>query len=167
MQLSDADLRVWMMDGKLTIKGFREENLTPNGYDLTIGEIVIPSAKASKKGSLKVPPKTWFLISTAEFVSLGRRLSGDIWIRTTWARKGIIPSFGKVDAGFEGNLTLSAFNASEQDVAISVGETFAQITFHELRAPPSLSYPERSGTYQGQEGVTLSKSSGRRRSGSG
>lgn len=165
MQLSDADIRIWMMDGKLAIEGFREENLTPNGYDLTVAELVLPDADAStKKGSLEIPPKTRFLVSTDEAVRLGPRVAGDLWLRTTWARQGVLPSFGKVDAGFEGTLTLSAFNASEQPLAIAVGDTFAQITFHEVRTQPEATYTERSGTYQGQTGVTPARSGDPKRS---
>jgi dCTP deaminase len=154
------------MDGKLRIEGFREDNLTPNGYDLTIGEVLVPSLDIDvKEGSVKVPPRTWFLVSTAEFLELGPRLTGDLWIRTTWARRGIIPAFGKVDAGFRGSLTLSALNASEEEVEIQVGDTFAQIIFSELRTSPSGTYGERSGTYQDQRGVTLSRSSDPGRSG--
>lgn len=165
MQLSDADIRVWMMDGKLAIEGFREENLTPNGYDLTVAELVLPDADTSKKkGSLEIPPKTRFLVSTGEAVRLGPRVAGDLWLRTTWARQGVLPSFGKVDAGFEGTLTLSAFNASEGPLSITVGDTFAQITFHEVRTRPDATYPESSGTYQGQSGVTRARSGDQRQS---
>lgn len=155
-----------MMDGKLQIEGFREENLTPNGYDLTVAEISLPATETSEtKGSLKVPPKTWFLVSTEETLGLGPRVVGDLWPRTTWARRGILPAFGKVDAGFEGTLTLSAFNASEKPLEIAVGDTFAQITFHELRTQPEATYAESSGTYQGQAGITPSRSTDRKRSG--
>lgn len=165
MQLSDADLRVWMMDGKLRIEGFREENLTPNGYDVTIGEVLIPSVgKPVRRGSVEVPPRTRFLVGTKESFELGPRLVADIWLRTTWARRGILASFGKVDAGFKGNLTLGGFNASEEEVEIAVGDTFAQVTFHELRSHPTSTYAERSGNYQGQVGITPPKPSGRRRS---
>ncbi len=155
-----------MMDGKLKIEGFREENLTPNGYDVTIAEVLIKGQKSPvKKGSVKVPPGTRFLIGTLEFFELGPRLVADIWLRTTWARQGVMSSFGKVDAGFRGNLTLGGFNASDEEVKLSVGDTFAQVTFHELRSAPSSTYGERSGNYQGQVGITPSKASGRRRSG--
>ncbi|MCJ2531501.1 MAG: dCTP deaminase [Candidatus Thermoplasmatota archaeon] len=168
MQLSDADVRVWMMDGKLQIKGFRDGNLTPNGYDLTIAELALPDADTSKtEGSLEIPPKTRFLVSTEEEVHLGPRVAGDLWLRTTWARQGVLPAFGKVDAGFEGTLTLLAYNASERPLEIAVGDTFAQITFHEVRSLPEATYAESSGTYQGQSGVTPARSPDRKRSGPG
>lgn len=166
MQLSDADVRLWLMDGKLRIEGFRQENLTPNGYDLTVAEVVLPSTQAAtKKGTVQVPPHTRFLVGTEEALALGPRVTGDLWLRTTWARRGVLPAFGKVDAGFEGTLTLSAFNASEDPLEIAVGDTFAQVTFHELRTRPEATYPESSGTYQGQAEVTPARSGDRRRSG--
>ena len=64
-------------------------------------------------------------------------------------------SFGKVDAGFEGTLTLSAFNSSDVDVVIPIGDRFAQIVFEWLDAPSEKVYAERSGNYQGQRGVRL------------
>lgn len=157
-----------MMDGKIQIEGFREENLTPNGYDLTVAELVLPDADTSAtKGSLEIPPKTRFLVSTEEAVLLGPLVTGDLWLRTTWARQGVLAAFGKVDAGFEGTLTLSAFNASDRPLKMAVGDTFAQITFHEVRTRPEATYAESSGTYQGQSGVTPARSRDRRRSGSG
>jgi deoxycytidine triphosphate deaminase len=45
-----------------------------------------------------------------------------------------------------------------------VGDTFAQITFHEVRTRPEATYPESSGTYQGQSGVTRARSEDQRRS---
>lgn len=156
------------MDGKLQIKGFRDGNLTPNGYDLTVAELALPDADTSKtEGSLEIPPKTRFLVSTEEEVHLGPRVTGDLWLRTTWARQGVLPAFGKVDAGFEGTLTLSAYNASERPLEIAVGDTFAQLTFHEVRSLPEATYAESSGTYQGQSGVTPARLPDRRRSGPG
>lgn len=152
----------------MRIEGFREQNLTPNGYDLTIAEVLLPDLDRSvKEGKAMIPSQTWFLVGTVEYLELSPLLAGDLWIRTTWARRGVVPSFGKVDAGFQGNLTLSAFNGSGKELALPIGETFAQVTFHLLRTPASGTYGERSGSYMGQRGVTLSKPSGRSRSGPG
>ena len=38
----------------------------------------------------------------------------------SWARKGIICSFGKIDSGFKGNLTLLGLNSSEDEVNIEL-----------------------------------------------
>lgn len=156
--LSDTDIKEYIKEGKLYIEPFSEENLTPNGYDLTIDEVYVPELKEKiKKGFAKVPCMRWFLISTKEYIKLGGEITGQLWVRTTYARKGVISSFGKVDAGFEGNLTLSSFNASDSGVKIKVGETFAQIVFERMENAPELLYEKRSGNYQGQKGVTQEK----------
>jgi len=78
-----------------------------------------------------------------------------LWLRTTWIRKGIIGAFGKIDAGFEGTLTLGAYNASDDVIEIPIGERFCQMVFETLHSSADKSYGERSGNYQGQTGVTL------------
>lgn len=153
MLLSDKEIVEAMIRKQISIEPFSRKNLTPNGYDLTIDEIMIPkTGEKIKEGKIKIPNLTPFLVSTKEYVKL-RDFSGSLWIRTSFARKGIIPSFGKVDVGFEGNLTLSAFNAGDE-IEISIGERFAQIVFERITKPEML-YFQRSGNYMGQRGVTL------------
>ena len=154
--LSDADIISFLEDKSLRIEGYSERNLTPNGYDVTIEEVLIPSTGLRcKQGVVSVPSNLWFVVATKEYFVLPSTLVGEIWIRTTWARKGILSSFGRIDAGFNGNLTFSAFNASSGDVEIPIGERFAQVVFSELRSPPKRTYEQRSGNYHGQRGITL------------
>jgi len=154
--LSDSDIIELLGQGALRIEGYDEKNLTPNGYDVTIEELWIPSTgERAREGIVRVPGNSWFVIGTKEYLVLPPNLVGEIWIRTTWVRKGILSSFGRIDAGFNGNLTFSAYNASKEPVEIPVGERFAQVVFEELRSPPRKTYSERSGNYQGQRGITL------------
>jgi len=154
--LSDADIARRLKDGTLRIEGYDDGNLTPNGYDVTIEEILVPSIGAKKRsGVVSIPGNSWFIIGTKEFFAFPSNLMGQIWIRTTWVRKGILSSFGIIDAGFNGNLTFSAYNASKEPVDVPIGERFAQVIFEELASPPTKNYAERSGNYQGQRGITL------------
>lgn len=154
--LSDSDIMKLIGSGEIVLQGFRPENLTPNGYDLTIGEVLIPSTgKKADGGEIEIPSMAWFLVGTKEVVELQKGISGQLWIRTSWARKGVIGSFGKIDAGFRGNLTLSAFNASPAPLNISIGDRFAQIVFVRMLSPSEKGYQERSGNYQDQRGITL------------
>lgn len=154
--LSDADILASIEDKSLRIEGYNERNLTPNGYDVTIEEVLIPSTGSrSKEGTVQIPPGLWFVVATKEYFVLPPTLVAEIWIRTTWARKGILASFGRIDAGFNGNLTFSAFNASAGTVDIPIGERFAQVVFSELRSPPKKTYEQRSGNYHQQRGITL------------
>jgi dCTP deaminase len=158
--LSDKDIKEHIKKGKLYLKPFSEVNLTPNGYDLTIEEIFIPELdERINEGTAKVSCMRWFLISTKEYIKMSGEITASLWIRTTYARKGIISSFGKVDSGFEGNLTLSAFNASDHAVDIKIKDTFAQIVFEKMECQPDKLYEERSGNYMGQKGITIKKKS--------
>jgi dCTP deaminase len=154
--LSDADILAFIDDKSLRIEGYNERNLTPNGYDVTIDEVLIPSTGfRCKDGTAQIPPNLWFVVATKEYFALPPTLVGEIWIRTTWARKGILASFGRIDAGFNGNLTFSAFNASSGAVDIPIGERFAQVVFSELRSSSKKTYEQRSGNYHKQRGITL------------
>jgi dCTP deaminase len=154
--LSDRGILEAMEEGRLALGDFQEKNLTPNGYDLTIAEIQVgQGGERQREGIVAIPPKTWFAVSTLEYVRLGPDICAHLWIRTTWARKGVISSFGMIDAGFEGTLTLSAYNSSESEIVIPIGERFAQMVFEGLDSASEKAYAERSGTYQGQRGVRL------------
>ncbi|TLZ94282.1 MAG: dCTP deaminase, partial [Methanobacteriota archaeon] len=105
----------------------------------------------------RIPPRARFAVSTRETIQLGRHVAGQIWLRTTWARRGVIASFGIIDAGFSGTLTFGAFNASSEPLELPIGERFAQVVFLTLDSPASETYEARSGTYQHQKGVTLGR----------
>lgn len=154
--LSDQDILRWRDKGEIAIEPFEPRCLTPNGYDMSIGEIAVPSQDLRiQEGVAKVPPLTRFAVSTRETVRLGPRLVGQIWLRTTWARRGVVTSFGMIDAGFAGTLTFGALNASDAVLEVPIGERFAQVIFLALDSPASETYDRRSGTYQNQKGVTL------------
>ena len=154
--LSDGDIEDSMKSEQLGIEPFIKKNLTPNGYDLSIDEIYIKkSDEHIKEGVAEIPPQTWFAISTKEFVKMGPMITSQLWIRSSYARKGILASFGKVDAGFHGTLTFGCFNASHEPVEIPIGDRFCQIVFEFMHSTPTELYDKKSGTYQNQRGVTL------------
>jgi len=156
--LSDSDIEQALQRNDLSIDPFVPKNLTPNGYDLSIEEVFIRKTDQHiKQGIAVIPPFTWFAISTKEFVKMGSQITSQLWIRSSYARKGILASFGKVDAGFHGTLTFGCFNASDTEVEIPIGDRFCQIVFETLENIPKMLYHERSGTYQNQRGVTLKR----------
>ena len=157
--LSDSDIRRYVAKGELRIEPFEEKNLTPNGYDVAVDEVVVPSENLrTTSGTALVPANARFAVSTQETIQLGRHIVGQIWLRTTWARRGVVASFGMIDAGFSGTLTFGAFNASSSVLELPIGDRFAQLVFMTLESPASETYDRRSGTYQGQKGVTLERS---------
>jgi len=154
--LSDKDIQNSIKNNELSIEPFNEKNLTPNGYDLSIDEIYIKKTdRHIKEGKARIPPITWFVISTREFVRMGPQITSQLWIRSSYARKGIMASFGKVDAGFHGTLTISCFNSNDEEIEIPIGDRFCQIVFEHLSSPPSELYDKKSGSYQNQRGIKL------------
>src|SRR3989442_6597495 len=128
--LSYGDMRRYLAKGELRIEPFDEKNLTPNGYDVTIEEVLIPSSNArTAQGVARIPPGTRFAVSTRESVVFGRHLAGQLWLRTTWARRGVLAAFGMIDAGFSGTLTFCALNVGSAVLELPIGERVAQSWF--------------------------------------
>lgn len=153
---SDKDIVESMMTGYLGISDYSERSLTPNGYDLRIAEVsLLGSEEKISEGIAVIPPRTMFYVSTVERVRMPSDACAQLWLRTSWIRKGIMASFGKIDAGFEGTLTLGAYNAGDKPVELPIGERFCQMVFESLNSPTIKDYSQRSGHYQGQTGITL------------
>lgn len=156
---SDTDFLAAVEAGTFKAEPWRPDDLTPNGLDLRIAhvQIVGQSDEPASEGTVAVPAGERFVIGTEEFLEMPLDAVGSLWIRSSYARRGVLASFGKVDAGFHGNLTVGCFNASHEDIQIPIGDRFCQIVLEDLKSPPQAAYAERSGNYQGQTGVTLAK----------
>lgn len=156
---SDRDILEAFKAGRFALDPWHEGDLTPNGIDLRIGSVLVPSTMAGPvhSGTVEIPPLTRFAIGTEGVIRMPDDVVGSLWIRSSWARKGVLAAFGKVDAGFAGNLTLGAFHTGHEPLAVPIGDRFCQIVLEELKTPPQAAYAARSGNYQNQRGVTLSK----------
>lgn len=153
--LSDRDIKALVQKKMLISEHFEEKNMTPNGYDLTVGEIKVNSDSITAEAT--VPGTSRFLVSSREFMNMPDDIIGMIWIRSSYARKGVLGSFGLVDAGFRGNLTLTFYNSSAEPIQIISGDRIAQIVFIRLESSADQSYSERSGNYQNSRGISLGK----------
>lgn len=157
--LSDGDILARLEGGRLGIDPFDEAGLTPNGYDLRIAEVLVKEKAGGTRtvDSVKatIGPGEWFAVSTLEVVRLPPDVTAQLWIRSSWARKGLVAAFGKVEAGFEGTLTVGGANLGPTPVELPIGERFCQIAFETMNSRPRRLYAERSGNFQGQRGVTL------------
>lgn len=154
--LPDHEIVERLRSGSLVISDYSEASLTPNGYDLRVAEVSVPTASATvRDGAASIPPKAMFFVSTVERVELPSDLAGQLWLRTSWMRKGVLAGLGKVDAGFRGTLTFMAVNLSNETLELPIGSRFVQLVFETLRSEASLTYGKRSGNYQGQNGITL------------
>ncbi|MCD6525114.1 MAG: dCTP deaminase [Thermococcus sp.] len=147
----------WKIEKEILIEPFSKESLQPAGYDLRVGKEAYLDGKlvdVEKEGKITIPPKKHALILTLERVRLPDDVMGDMKIRSSLAREGILGSFAWVDPGWDGNLTLMLFNASDEPVTLEYGERFVQIAFIRLEGPAKNPY---RGNYQGSRRIALSK----------
>jgi dCTP deaminase len=147
----------WKIRKEILIEPFNEKSLQPAGYDLRVGrEAYINGELIDVEGTGKVviPPKTYSLILTLERVRLPDDVMGDMKLRSSLAREGLLGSFAWVDPGWDGNLTLGIYNASPEPVELTYGERFVQIAFIRLERPAKNPY---RGNYQGSQHLALSK----------
>lgn len=156
---SDTDFLAAVEAGTFKATPWRAGDLTPNGLDLRIGHVQVLGQmdEPATEGTVTIPAGARFVLGTEEFLEMPVDAVGSLWIRSSYARRGVLASFGKVDAGFHGNLTVGCFNASHEAIEVPVGDRFCQIVMEELKTPPQAAYAEKSGNYQGQTGITLNK----------
>jgi dCTP deaminase len=140
--LSDHDLLAAIKCGSLKIDPFSEASLSPAGYDLRAGEGLTIS-----RGAIE-------LVHTMERVELPADLCGQLFIRSSFAREGLVGSFAFVDPGFRGQLTLAFLNMGKGDVVIAKEERVAQLLLSRLETPAEKPY---SGRYQDSRGPVGSK----------
>lgn len=150
--LSDRDIIALSKSGALIAEEFRNESVTPNGYDLRAAQTRMGN---EDQESCVIRPKTHFLVATLEYLKLPDDVMGQIWVRSSYARRGVLGSFGAVDAGYHGNLTLSFYHSGSEEFRIDRGDRIAQIVFHRMESMPEKTYSQRSGTYQGSRGITV------------
>jgi dCTP deaminase len=139
--LNDIEISSYIKDGKLIGENYDPDCLTPNGYDLRIGE---HSGETVEKNQL-------FFISSLEKLSMPDNIVAALYIKSRYSRHGIFSSFGFVDAGFSGNLTMTFYNFGDS-IRINSGMKFVQIVFYEINAPAK-NYASRSGNFQNSNGI--------------
>ncbi len=140
--LSDQEILGYLKRKVIKIKPFEASLLNPAGYDLRSSNRVI------------IEPKGYEATASLETVELGLTVMGELHIRSSLAREGLIGSFAVVDPGFRGQLTLNVHNEGPREVTIQDGEPIVQIVFHKLAKPAREGY---SGKYQNSTGIMPSK----------
>jgi len=99
--------------------------------------------------SIIIPPHTFLLATTQEYVKLPNNLTAFVEGRSSIGRMGLfIQNAGWVDAGFEGRITLELYNANALPIKVDAGRRICQLVFCTLDQPASRPY---SGKYQGQD----------------
>jgi dCTP deaminase len=104
-----------------------------------------------------IPPNSFALARSVEYMRLPRNVTGIVLGKSTYARCGIIINCTPLEAGWEGHITIEISNTTPLPACIYANEGIAQVLFFASDEACRVSYADRKGKYQGQEGITLPK----------
>lgn len=112
--------------------------------------------EVEKDGSVILPPHSFSLGSTIEYIKMPDNVIGLALGKSTYARCGLIVSITPLEPGWHGNVTIEMTNATPVPIKIYPTEGICQFIFFE-GSRPRTTYKTRQGKYQNQEGVTYPK----------
>jgi deoxycytidine triphosphate deaminase len=136
--LSDKDINKIINKKDIVIYPFEKKCLTAVGYDLRIG-IIKPLTEVDKffedDQIITIPPKSYCLVITEEFIWLSKKYLGTLHSRGTLAAKGLYTNSTNVDPNFKGQMIMSVYNASEVNIILDKKEkpTFITLIIHQVR----------------------------------
>ena len=104
-----------------------------------------------------IPPNSFVLARTIEYFRIPRNVLTICLGKSTYARCGIIVNVTPLEPEWEGHVTLEFSNTTPLPAKIYAKEGVAQMIFLESDEECEMSYRDRDGKYQGQQGVTLPK----------
>lgn len=166
--LSDYDIAFHLSNDELcNTSELAENSVQPASLDITIGDefSIIKSTPNGvisfdnpveyttiKRSSYLLLPKQFALATTNEYIKLPNNVTAFVEGRSSIGRLGLfIQNAGWVDPGFEGQITLELFNASDWAIDIKAGTRVGQLVFAYTNTPCIKPYV---GKYQGQIGAT-------------
>ena len=104
-----------------------------------------------------VPPNSFALARSVEYFRIPRNVLTVTVGKSTYARCGIVVNVTPLEPAWEGYLTLEISNTTPLPAKIYANEGIAQVLFFRGDEEPAVSYKDKKGKYQGQQGVTLPK----------
>ena len=102
-----------------------------------------------------IPPNSFALARSVEYFRMPRSVLGICLGKSSYARCGIVVNITPLEPGWEGHLTIEISNTTPLPARIYSFEGIAQVLFFEAGSLPEVSYADRKGKYQGQQGITL------------
>ena len=117
-----------------------------------------PGSMVDFRGTVAViPPNSFALGRTVEYFRIPRNVLTVCVGNSTYARCGIITNVTPFEPEWEGYVTLEISNTTPLPAKIYANEGIAQVLFFESDEPCEISYKDKAGKYQAQQGITLPK----------
>lgn len=115
-----------------------------------------PKSMIDFKGDVCViPPNSFALARTVEYFRIPRGVLTICVGKSTYARCGIIVNVTPFEPEWEGYVTLEISNTTPLPAKIYSNEGIAQVLFFEGDEPCEISYADKKGKYQNQQGILL------------
>jgi len=115
-----------------------------------------PQSMIDFKGDVCViPPNSFALARTVEYFHIPRGVLTICVGKSTYARCGIIVNVTPFEPEWEGYVTLEISNTTPLPAKIYSNEGIAQVLFFEGDEPCEISYADKKGKYQNQQGILL------------
>ena len=102
-----------------------------------------------------IPPNSFALGRSVEYFKIPRNVMTICLGKSTYARCGIITNVTPFEPEWEGFVTLEISNTTPLPARIYANEGIAQVLFFESDETCAVSYADRQGKYQGQQGIVL------------
>ena len=102
-----------------------------------------------------IPPNSFALARSLEYIRMPRNVLGAVLGKSTYARCGIVTNFTPLEPEWHGFITIEISNTTPLPAKIYSNEGIAQVLFFEGDEPCEVSYADKKGKYQGQQGVVL------------
>jgi dCTP deaminase len=104
-----------------------------------------------------IPPNSFALGKSVEYFRIPRNVITLTLGKSTYARCGIITNVTPFEPEWEGFVTLEVSNTTPLPAKIYANEGIAQVLFFEADETCAVSYKDRQGKYQAQQGIVLPK----------
>ena len=104
-----------------------------------------------------IPPNSFALAKTVEYFRIPRNVLTICVGKSTYARCGLIVNVTPFEPEWEGFVTLEISNTTPLPAKVYAHEGIAQVLFFESDETCEVSYADKKGKYQGQQGLTLPK----------
>ncbi|HLI04823.1 MAG TPA: dCTP deaminase [Terracidiphilus sp.] len=148
--------------------------LSSYGYDLRVSDefkiftnvnsaIIDPKAfdersfVSVQSDSVIIPPNSFALARSVEYFRIPRNVLTICVGKSTYARCGIIVNVTPFEPEWEGFVTLEISNTTPLPARVYANEGLCQILFFRSDEPCEISYADRKGKYQRQQGIVLPK----------
>jgi dCTP deaminase len=102
-----------------------------------------------------IPPNSFALAKTVEYFRIPRDVLTVCVGKSTYARCGLIVNVTPFEPEWEGYVTLEISNTTPLPAKVYANEGIAQVLFFQSDEACEVSYADKKGKYQKQQGLTL------------